>query len=456
MTMQLLWRTEGASKWETFAGAQGLLTLDGKVDSGVGPNGNGEYSSWKGRFTVPGKMLVDGKVVGLEYTVRELNGKTQISNNGSLPGKYVNTLGNYKVTYAETINKPNVNDKDGTIRSKVIVTNSYTPKTIDVSVVKEWKNVPQHMTPTVTVALYKKLKTEPDTAYVKVQGSDKTLTKPSVPVNNIYAVTEKWSNLSKYSAGKEISYIVYELRPDGSPITADENRITLSDGYEYKVSIDTSDPTNVKLTNEMISAKLLVQKVVLNEDGLPHEPIDQEYKFLIRVTGDDNFDSTLALGNGDKPETIYVVPPADGNTFTINEIVPMEYEIQSIVSQTQGLDATSWDGVGKVQLSNQNATVKVKPGEQVLVTVTNKPSHSGYFHHTASVTNENKNPGTGNFNQANDFSEVHGKNTNGKSANQNKTTGNSARQMIAAALESQSKSKREDDELLERGDEIFG
>ena len=494
--MQLLWRTRGAADtvaWNIFPGDNGLLTLDGTTDSNVASGG--EYAPWKGIFKkLPTK--IDGNLV--EYMVVELDGNTSFSDGNrvitktylsgtsgeyqivgreTIKGKYYNSAAEsvkadwlYKVYYESQMllgdeavsDGGNYEDGDGVshenVATAVQVRNYMEPIHIDVSVTKKWENIPASMISQAKakVALYQQVGNGAETlcTFTDSQRNPVILELKNAESQTQNQVTHIWTNLPKHSStGEKITYKVYELDKNGNKITSSGGSAVLEDGYQYEVTFTTDGDYKTIITNKLNSAKLLVEKVVLGD--LPNEPIDNNYKFLIQVAeAGGGFDTTLALGKDDGKQTIILTPPDAGQTFDISEIVPMEYEVVSITSKVNnGLGEVNWSNAeaGPSTTTEESLTVTVKPGQQVLVTVTNKPEHSGYFHNTESVTNQKsfKSGSSGNFEQKNQYQEPNGTN--------DPSTGTQTallRDMIVATIEQ--KATGYEERILERGDDILG
>lgn len=118
----------------------------------------------------------------------------------------------------------------------------------------------------------------------------------------------------------------------------------------------------------------------------------------------------------------------------------MEYTLTSMVSDKEGSLAGEGNG----------STITVKPGDNILVTLTNTPDHSGYFHHTASVTNEKDLSQDSNFTQNGIYTEPHGKSDLSGGVTQ---TAFYSRE-VAAVLEDPLKTRRE--KRMEKGDDLNG
>lgn len=481
VNMQLLWRARGSADsvgWNEFAGDAGVITLDGTVDN------NGEYAAWKGCFAdLPAK--INGQLV--EYMVVELDGDTAFSQGNSvitkkpasgsakkyqivgretIKGNYYETNNAdwlYQVYYESDmflgseayLDGKTYTDLDGKnhdhVAAAVRINNKLEPKNVTVTVTKKWEQVPTTMNAKAKIALYQKESSGTETLYRFTGGQQNPVVLES---KGGAEAIHSWNNLPKYtSSGEKITYKVYELDKNDNKITSSGGSAVLEDGYQYEVTFTTDGDYETIITNKLNSAKLLVEKVVLGD--LPNEPIDNNYKFLIQVAeAGGGFDTTLALGKDDGKQTIILTPPDAGQTFDISEIVPMEYKVVSITSKVNdGLGEVNWSNAedGPFTTKEESLTVTVKPGQQVLVTVTNKPEHSGYFHNTESVTNQKsfESGSSDNFEQTNQYQEPNGKN--------DPSTGTQTallRDMIVATIEQ--KATGYEERILERGDDILG
>ena len=217
--------------------------------------------------------------------------------------------------------------------------------------------------------------------------------------------TAGWKNLPVKADGSSPPYVytVRELNQAGQPIE-DGSTAVLSSGYSYTASYESSgtgtSANPFRITNTLLAAKLRIKKIV-EQNGLENEPIDPAYKFVIQVLDSKGTVYTqTALGNGEESGAILVIPPKEGRIFSIAEIVPMEYTMSRMESEPAGALSGTENG----------DKVTVKPGDDILVILTNTPDHESYFHHTASVTNVKgftNGEGTG-FRPENPFTEYHG------------------------------------------------
>lgn len=217
--------------------------------------------------------------------------------------------------------------------------------------------------------------------------------------------TADWKNLPVKADGSSPPYVytVRELDRTGRPIE-DGSTAVLSSGYSYTASYDSSgtgtSANPFRITNTLLAAKLRIKKTV-EQNGLENEPIDPTYKFVIQVLDSKGTVYTqTALGNGEESGAILVIPPEEGQIFSIAEIVPMEYTMTHMESQP----------AGALSETDNGDKVTVKPGDDILVILTNTPDHESYFHHTASVTNVKgfSNGEGSDFRPENPFTEYHG------------------------------------------------
>lgn len=375
--MQLLYREkESGGSWKVFPGDTGILRLDGEADEGVSLEGakSGEYEAWKGIYRGLPVFIKNssGEEIEVEYLVRELNGTAALPEGGSLPGKRTGSEWNYTVSYTENPIPPENqgNSDELRIEADITVTNRYTPKTTEVSVEKKWEDASGIGGGKAQVGLYIR-KSGELTLAERAQGDNPwTLESPD-------KLTYVWKNLPRYSGGEEIEYLVYERDAQGNPVTESGSGAVLEDGYRYEVSFS-KEQNKTTITNKIKTAVLQVKKIINGEGELPNEPIDPDYKFLIHIReegGSSDYASVL-LGHGETSGEILLTPPDSGETFSVSETVPMEYSLKKMTVSENGAEAESSAG-----------SVTVKPGRRYLVTVFNEPSHSGYFHRTASVTN---------------------------------------------------------------------
>lgn len=274
-------------------------------------------------------------------------------------------------------------------------------------------------------------------------------------LNEANAWKYTWENIpiKAKADAKDYVYTVAEIDESDTPKQIHDGEEGIFNNYVYKAAYDmntnTADGTEEKLfkiTNTIKPAVLRLSKqVVDNGESSEENPFLPKYKFLIRLKNTDTGEiyTTVALGHQETSGDITLILPHDGTGFTVDEIVPMEYEVDEY--------RVEWNaGSGTADTADQKAAFTIKPGDDITVTVVNKPTHEGYFHHTTSVTNEYKMSG-GRFEPADQYSEE---------PNSEKTDGGGqASKQLSMALIPE-KSKRDDEEdglkLSEEGDELYG
>lgn len=331
----------------------------------------------------------------IEYQVVEMNGANEIPPNGTLPGKKVNWFedgdnGDYTVSYEQTPAENNV----------TTVTNRHTPVTIKKVVKKYWEGVPENLNDIrkVTVALYKQVP--------KVGGS--STEEPMTPDDTYKVVlnadndwTETWEGLPKYEKDSngnivKITYKVYEIDNAGNKVE-NSTRARFGD-YMFDTSrADTlsSDDTVItettEFTNKLVKARIRVRKVIQMKDSakpMPANEFDEhrDYKFMIDVYEAENNTAaaekyaSVNLAHDETSGYMEVIPKVSGKWFSVDEIVPMEYEWWKTTSQNAASLVNEED-------ITYNKGLQVYPGDDVTITVYNEPHHDDYFHRTASVTN---------------------------------------------------------------------
>lgn len=359
----------------------GLFGSDGKRVTGTNILTLNATNSWKG--TWKNLPMYDAKKNRITYTPYEVDSQ----------GDKIN--GNVTITPASNGNYTQGNDGKYIVTygsGNTTVTNTYNYKTISVK--KEWEDYQNAY------------KTRPSEIKVQLyRNGSKYRTDEIAVLNEKNSWSYTWKNLPVKANGTATpyTYTVKELDKDGTPVEANGKPLfTSTDGkiYQYQATYPggigaSGNPFKIK--NALRPAVLRLKKIVI-PDGLSHEPIDGKYKFLIRLKdADGNIHTAVALGHNETSEAVFLVPPAAGENFTVEEIVPMEYTLVSTTGSPSG------------KLSGNQVTVL--PGDDITITFTNKPDHEGYFHHTYSVTNENAH-GTGFYPiETNRYDEPHG---NGK------------------------------------------
>lgn len=250
-----------------------------------------------------------------------------------------------------------------------IVTNVYNYTT--VSVTKIWEDYDN------------RYDTRPESIQVQLYQND-TVYRSPVTLDASGSWSYTWEKLPVKADGNSepYQYTVKELDNSGNPLDEGESGILGTkaggDAFTYTAEYSKAEKGEgdaLIITNELKPAVLRLRKVV-NADGEANEPIAAEYKFLIQLKdAEGKLYTTVALGHEEVSGDIFVVPPAKGESFTIEEIVPMEY-------QMTGMEVTG----GRTD-SLENDIVTVLPGDDITITLRNKADHSGYFHNTESVTN---------------------------------------------------------------------
>ncbi len=415
VSMQLYWKkkSDPHAEWKKYEGKK--LVLDGREDSATEGSAMQEEAPdqeghWNGRFTNLPKYMYDeqGSPFEAEYGIFEMNGETGIEENESLPGK-INILEPYTVSYQRETGQ-----EEGKNLYTTTVTNRYIPKTVSYKAVKVWNNVPTGISVTAIIGLCKKdghryvlLETLPKDLQGKEQENPITFSKKGV--NDSVINEHTWSNLPAYDAGSLIEYRICEMEygenGELSPISEPGmgSWTVAADGYQYKLqysdSGNSSDIRTTTITNTLQAARLRIKKEVDDGEKEP-EAFKDKYKFLIEVRENDTIYTTVALTDGGISEAIVVPFTKDnlsnGKTFGIREIVPMEYTLKGMAAKEFAGQPGEQSGSGASQFTwnwdkaSQTGTVTLKPGADVIVTVSNEMKHEGYFHHTAWVTNEKK------------------------------------------------------------------
>lgn len=311
-----------------------------------------------------------------------------------------------------------------------VITNTYNQK--DLTVKKVW------------VDYENAYHTRPEILEVRLYQNGAAFDEP-VKLSEANQWTAGWKDLPVKADGSSPPYVytVRELDQAGQPIE-DGSMAVLSTGYTYTASYDSSgtgtSANPFKITNTLLAAKLRIKKTV-EQNGLENEPIDSAYKFVIQVLDSKGAVYTqTALGNGEESGAILVIPPKEGQIFSIAEIVPMEYTMSRMESQPA--DALSG--------AENGDKVTVKPGDDILVILTNTPDHESYFHHTASVTNVKgftNGEGT-DFRPENPFTEYHG------SDNPQYMASAFTSDCIMAFIEDRGVARGQ--RKLEKGDDLYG
>lgn len=143
------------------------------------------------------------------------------------------------------------------------------------------------------------------------------------------------------------------------------------------------------------TGQFVVQKLVTIEDN--ETPL-ADAKFII------NLEKTNAEGSQDVPfssvalkdKEISPVVKTEGEAqFKISEAVPMEYSLTGIEVFQKAAGEKPETDVTDDRWNDTNKVLTVKPGDDLIVKVTNNLAHEGYFHSVDQVTNwTNGKPGT--------------------------------------------------------------
>lgn len=264
-----------------------------------------------------------------------------------------------------------------------VLTNSYKPENTFKKVTKVWSDEDD------------KFKLRPDSIQVQLKRNGKDYGE-TLTLNEANGWRGGWDNLPKYyyiKNGGEIEQKPYNY-------TVEELKNFPNEAY-YGISYvpaDTSDGTDVTITNTLKTAKFRVAKRIDNFQTVEldrNDLLDDE--FIISVTeaaGGRNFSTGMVLNhaaNSDEevPDSGKVskyirVPVTDeGIVYHISEIVPKEYTpsetFLTIINNVKD---------GKTVAALEGDSVRVKPDADAIVIVHNTFGHKDYFHHDASVNND--------------------------------------------------------------------
>ncbi len=412
LKLELWWSKDGGKTWAVYPDSKAKVEVDVPKDSNSHTYTFSNLPKYSGNTEI-------------QYRVYEMNGQSRLASKGAT------LTGNKGKNY--TLDELKFDQADnGDVTAATSLKNSYVPETVERTVEKKWVDVPEYMENSIEVGLYEQDSTglfQWEGGWEKPKNWQNPVTLKKDKNSSVKTATYTWTKLPKYrNHGTLIKYEIYEL-DKGQKIEG--SGIHTFDGYNYKVEpgkqITYSENNGkVTVTNTLIKAKLRVVKFTeknnLDKEG---NEIDQKYKFLINVTevneGAERDYASLTLGQREDPEQyIEVIPTSTGKTFKIEEVVPMEYELVRMI----GMTTSEWKNKAKgdawvvndswqSSLQGFNDTVKapsvkLMPGDDITVTVVNRPDHEGYFHHTYSVTNENAH-GTGFYPiETNRYDEPHG------------------------------------------------
>lgn len=128
------------------------------------------------------------------------------------------------------------------------------------------------------------------------------------------------------------------------------------------------------------TANIQVKKVVSN-----YATDMEEQPFIISLT--EGVDAQLTLKNGETSKPI-TTDAAGSRTFDISEIVPMEYDLTDIQIKNNGSGtAPAMELIRDDEGRITGGTITIYPDNEVLITVTNKFNHEGYFKDRVNVEN---------------------------------------------------------------------
>ena len=101
-------------------------------------------------------------------------------------------------------------------------------------------------------------------------------------------------------------------------------------------------------------------------------------KFIIRLTDQTGFDTGLVLG---ADESKVITMSGGTKTLTVTETVPMEYQFMTIKVKDLKTETYLNESVAN------GSSITVNPGDNLLIEVHNKFSHTDYFHDKNSADN---------------------------------------------------------------------
>lgn len=369
-------------------------------------------SGWSGVWNGLPRYTADGQEI--EYLPYEMNGDVPAEHGAVvLDGKFV-------VSYDENHNQ---------------ILNMYNLRSL--AVVKEWidENNAHH--------------SRPDELKVRLLRDGEMQEEVVIKPDSDGVWKHVWENIPRKNAnGVDYVYKVEELDENGTP--ARQKQIaSFNGGYSYEASYDMntvgadgSEEFPFRISNVIKPAYVRLRKEIVGEDE--EDTFTSDYKFLIHLRDVETGEiyTEVALGHKEISGSVRLVLPARGKQFKVVEIVPMEYEIDGYEMKRvkDGKDDTGsgpneGEGDGSIEGGNDDidnegdedndgeiiirdpyevpgdvtypsdSTITVKPGDDIIFTVKNRPEHNGYFHHTTAVTNA-YDAEAGEFEQRNAYSEV--------------------------------------------------
>ena len=187
----------------------------------------------------------------------------------------------------------------------------------------------------------------------------------------------------------------YPNTPDaGTGTHADKNELGFYSNTEATLSFSYNGVTYVgdnafeyphPVIQILPEGRFVVQKIVETIDDNETPLADAKFIINLEKTDVDGSQgqkfSSVALKNH---ETSPVVKTEGEAHFKISEAVPMEYSLKGIKVFQKTADAGQQD-ITAERLANSILTVK--PGDDLIVQLTNNLAHKGYFHSVDQVTN---------------------------------------------------------------------
>lgn len=410
---------------ELYPSELGVLVVDGSQQTG---------NTWVGTFDHLPKyryVIVDGKKEAKEivYTVRETDGSHVIESdengNGTstLPGE--NPGENYKVFYEDNQPLTSEETNDGYV-AHTKVTNTHKHQ---LEVEKIWsegnaaKINADREKALPYVGLYEVTTSADGTkSYTPVREKYQRMTETNSKITAIFTDLDP----AKQYAAKELTEA--KLKEGEEAITDYDFVIPIagkdtyfkgveeSGFYQECYQVEYEGPINKdnhsypciqveKIHNELRTARLRVAKWITNwnETLDVNDLADDEFIIQVKkqISAEENlpdvfktpFETGVVLKhagteNGEVDSTkisgyIEVLVKEGGDTFSVSEIIPKEYQkegIRYIAKYTPGQSIANATGLS-------DDTITVNPGDDGLIVVYNTFDHEDYFHHDTSVTN---------------------------------------------------------------------
>lgn len=355
-----------------------------------------------------GNYIKDGNgdyiPVDIVYDVKELNGQTAINDGGTLMGVH----GTYTVAYTKM--DLTQDEEEGNYVAHVKITNTHICENVTRKVIKRWEEIPadSNITVKATIGLY--FNEADNWKQVSKDANGNDLTNPvtiSWPaVDETETWERQWTNLPKYNGeSEEIQYGIFEVDGNGHPIT-EQNHLSEIELGNYKYEVTSTDATAevVTITNKLIKARIRIAKWIDNWD----EELDvndlAKDEFIVNLSSGDGFETGVVLKHAGIENNkalldpskfggyIEVVAGKNGTVFTVDEILPKEYQKSAthLLYMSNYNDKQFYKGLTAGDSNRINAganTVTVMPGDDGLIIVHNTFGHKDYFHNENSVTN---------------------------------------------------------------------